>query len=363
MTDRLFDPLTLGALELPNRIVVSPMAQYSSEDDGKATDWHLMHYGNLAVSGAALVILEATAVLPEGRVSPRCLGIWDDTHVEGLKRIVDFAHRPNGAKMGIQLAHAGRKASVAPPWQGGDALLPGGGGWDIWGASDYPYPGRVTPIMPGEEELETIAKAYVDALRRAEQAGFDLIELHCAHGYFLNSFLSPLSNTRNDAWGGGLEGRMRYPLEIFRRLRAAWPQDRVLGVRISGTDWVEGGWTVEDSVVFARALKAEGCDYVALSSGGSSPDQKISVGPGYQVPLSAQVRREAGIATIAVGMLSDPKLANEVLVRGEADLIAIGRGMLFNPRWAWHACQTLEGTMRVPDQYFRCHPSMRNLPR
>jgi 2,4-dienoyl-CoA reductase-like NADH-dependent reductase (Old Yellow Enzyme family) len=359
----LFQPFSLRNLTLPNRIVVSPMAQYSAQQDGKATDWHLMHYGSFAASGAGLTILEATAVLPEGRVSPNCLGLWDDAQIPGLKRIVDFFRRPAGGMVGIQLAHAGRKASVPPPWQGTEPLAAEAGGWQLWGASDCPYPGRDAPIAPNAEQLEAIAAAYVAAIRRADAAGFDLVELHCAHGYFLNNFLSPLSNTRTDQWGGDLEGRMRFPLDVFRRVRAAWPAHKPLGVRVSAVEWVEGGWNLDDSVVFAQRLKALGCDYVALSSGGTSPDQKITVGPGYQVSFSEEVRRRADLPTIAVGMLSDPQLANDVLKQGRADLIAIGRGMLFNPRWAWHAAAELQGSMRVPEPYLRCHPSMRNLPR
>ncbi|MGQ3672196.1 NADH:flavin oxidoreductase/NADH oxidase [Xanthobacter sp. TB0136] len=364
MNDILFQPFQLAGLELANRIVVSPMAQYSAKGDGHVTDWHVMHYGTLAVSGAALTILEATAVLPEGRVSPACLGLWDDAQTEGMKRIVaSFRRSSSSGKVGIQLAHAGRKASVAVPWAGGAGLGPEEGGWALLGASDCPYPGRDVPHAPDEAELEQITQAYLEALRRAGEAGFDVIELHCAHGYLLNSFLSPLSNTRTDRYGGDLEGRMRYPLELFRRMRAAWPAQKPMGVRISAADWVEGGWTLEDSIIFAQRLKALGCDYVAASSGGSSPDQKITPGPGYQVPLAQGIREGAGCTVIAVGMLSDPQLANRVLEEGRADLIAIGRGMLFNPRWAWHACLELKGQMRVPEPYLRCHPSMRHLPR
>ncbi|OZI75101.1 NADH:flavin oxidoreductase/NADH oxidase [Bordetella genomosp. 12] len=363
MNDLLFQPYAMRGLTLPNRIVVSPMAQYSATADGQSTDWHLVHYGNLSLSGAGLVIVEATAVVPEGRVSPACLGLWDDAQVAGLRRIVDFARRPTSSFMGIQLAHAGRKASVAPPWEGGAALSAAEGGWPLWGAGPTPYPGRDQPIVPDAAELERIAQSYLAALARADQAGFDLVELHAAHGYFLNTFLSPLSNTRGDAWGGDLEGRMRYPLEIFRRLRQAWPQHKPMGVRISVTDWVDGGWDVASSVVLAQRLKALGCDYVAVSSGGISPDQKIAVGPAYQAPAAAQVREQSGIPVMAVGMLSDPATANRVLTEHQADLVAIGRGMLFNPRWSWHAGLTLKGEMRVADPYLRCHPSLRNLPR
>lgn len=363
MDDLLFQSYEMRGLKLPNRIVVSPMAQYSANADGLATDWHLVHYGNLSLSGAGLVILEATAVVPEGRVSPNCLGLWDDSQVAGLRRIVEFARRPNASYVGIQLAHAGRKASVTQPWLGGAALSQAEGGWGLWGASADPYPGRDEPICPDADDLERIAESYLAALRRADQAGFDLVELHAAHGYFLNTFLSPLSNFRDDPWGGDIEGRMRYPLEIFRRLRAAWPAEKPMGVRISVTDWVEGGWDIASSVLFAERLKALGCDYVAISSGGVSPDQKITVGPAYQVPAAAQVRTQSGLPVMAVGMLSDPDLANRVLTEEKADLIAVGRGMLFNPRWPWHAGLALKGQMRVADPYLRCHPSLRNLPR
>lgn len=363
MNDLLFTSFALRELTLPNRIVVSPMAQYSAGEDGRATDWHLVHYGNLAISGAGLVVVEATAVRPEGRVTSRCLGLWDDAHVDGLRRIVSFARRPNAAFVGIQLAHAGRKASVTPPWTGGQALAREEGGWALWSASKVPYPGRELPVEPDEGQLEEIARDYLAALDRAEEAGFDLVELHAAHGYFLNTFLSPLSNGREDAWGGGLEGRMRYPLDIFRLLRARWPSGKPLGVRISVTDWVDGGWDVASSAILAARLKALGCDYVAISSGGISPDQKIAVGPGYQVPAAEVVRKQSGLTTMAVGMLSDPVLANRVLVEGKADLIAVGRGMLFDPRWAWRAALELKGDMRVPEPYLRCHPGMRNLPR
>lgn len=359
----LFQPFALRDLALPNRIVVSPMAQYSAEQDGRVTDWHLMHYGTFAASGPGLTILEATAVLPEGRVSPKCLGLWDDGHIPGLRRIVDFFRRPAGGRVGIQLAHAGRKAAVRPPWEGGAPLDGEGEGWPLWGASDCAYPGRRAPCAPTAGQLEQIADAYVAAAVRADAAGFDLIELHCAHGYFLNNFLSPLSNTRTDAWGGDREGRMRYPLEVFSRLRVIWPANKPLGVRISATEWVAGGWEIEDTVAFARRLKSLGCDYVALSSGGTSPDQKVAAGPGYQVPFAAEVRSRADVVTMAVGMLSDAGLANDVLRRGEADLVAVGRGMLFNPRWAWQAAVDLHGSLRVPPPYLRCHPDMRDLPR
>lgn len=359
MTAALFEPYRLRDLVLPNRIVVSPMAQYMGDTAGHITDWHIMHYGSLIVSGPALVIVEATNVSPEGRVCPNCLGLWDDSHIDGLKRIVDFARQPEAAHVGVQIAHAGRKAGIRQPWLGPEPLSPEEGAWPLWSASRQPYPGREEPNEPDARRLDEIARSYVDAVIRAEAAGFDLIEFHCAHGYFINSFLSPLSNTRSDEWGGDLEGRMRYPLEVFRRMRAAWPAHKPMGARISASDWVAGGWDAASSVVFAGRLKEMGCDYIAISSGGLSAEQKIPVGPGYQVPLSAEVRAGAGIPTMAVGMLSDPELANRVIVDGEADMIAIGRGMLFNPRWAWHAAQHLNGHMRVPGPYLRGRPHHR----
>lgn len=359
----LFTPYRLRQLDLANRIVVSPMAQYSADKAGRAGDWHLMHVGNLAVSGAALVILEATAVEPRGRVSPFCLGLWADDQMEGLRRIVEFCRAHSRTKLGIQLAHAGRKASVQPPWLGGRGLSIDEGGWHLVGPCDTPYPGRPFPEPLDDAGMKAMIRHYVEAAQRANQIGFDLIELHCAHGYLLNTFLSPLSNKRQDKYGGSLENRMRFPLEVFEAIRAVWPQEKPLGVRISATDWVHGGWDAEDSMTFAKALAARGCDYIAASSGGISPDQKIVVRPGYQVEYAAAVRKGAAIPTIAVGHIWDPLLAEEVLRQGSADLIAIGRGMMYNPRWAWHAAEVMGAEAEYPPQYARSHPSMRKLPR
>ncbi|WP_083387362.1 NADH:flavin oxidoreductase/NADH oxidase [Salinicola sp. MIT1003] len=363
MGNFLFKPYKMRELLIDNRIVVSPMAQYSADNEGRAGDWHFMHLVNLAVSGAGLLILEATAVEPRGRVSPNCLGLWSDTHIPRLQRIIEFARCHGTTKLGIQLAHAGRKASVCPPWLGGKGLLPDEGGWELIGASDLPYPGRPTPLPLDDAGLLEIKQRYIEAAMRAEKLGFDLIELHCAHGYLLNSFLSPLSNSRNDKYGGDIEGRMRYPLEVFRAVRAVWPEHKPLGVRISATDWVQGGWDTKDSVIFARELKELGCDYIATSSGGISPDQKITVYSGYQVPFAEQVRHEAGVPTMAMGHIMHGPQANEILSLGQADLIAIGRGMTYNPRWAWHAAEALEAEVSFPPQYARSSPSLRKLPR
>lgn len=363
MDKLLFTPYRMREIELVNRIVVSPMAQYSADAEGRAGDWHLMHLGNLSVSGAGLLILEATAVEPCGRVSPSCLGLWSDEHVKGLERIVSFARTHGETKIGIQLAHAGRKASVSPPWRGGKDVPPDEGGWNLVGPSNTPYPGRRAPSALDRAAMDEMTACYVAAASRADAAGFDLVELHCAHGYLLNSFLSPLANDRSDSYGGSFENRMRYPLEVFRAVREAWPPAKPMGMRVSASDWVEGGWTVEDSVVLAQRLKDEGCDYVAASSGGNSPGQKITVGPGYQVPFAARIRHGADMPSIAVGHIWDGPQAEAILSESSADLIAVGRGMTYNPRWAWHAAEQLGAEAPFPPQYARSHPSMRRLPR
>src|SRR3954469_19409502 len=359
MSALLFAPYTMRDLTLANRIVVSPMAQYSATSEGHATPWHMMHVGNLAVSGAGLVIMEATAVEPRGRVSPRCLGLWTDSQAESLRPVVAFCRGHGDAALGIQLAHAGRKGSVARPWEGQETVPHEAGGWQPVSASGLAYPGRPVPQMLTLEEMAAIRDGFVAAARRADALGFDLIELHAAHGYLLNCFLSPLANRRNDAYGGDLLGRMRWPLEVFAALRAAWPAGKPIGVRISATDWAEGGWDADDSVAFARALRALGCDYVTASSGGISPAQAIRVGPGYQLPYARRIQQEAGIAAMAVGLLHEPDLAETVLQDGAAELIALGRGMMWEPRWPWHAAEALGAAASFPPQYARSHPSMR----
>jgi len=355
----LFAPYSLRDLRLANRIVVSPMAQYSATAAGHATAWHMMHVGNLAVSGAGLVIMEATAVEPRGRVSPRCLGLWTDAQAEALRPVVAFCRDHGAAALGLQLAHAGRKGSVERPWEGQDTVPPARGGWRPVSSCDAGYPGRPVPHMLSVEEMAEIRDGFVDAARRADALGIDLIELHAAHGYLLNCFLSPLANFRNDAYGGDLAGRMRWPLEVFAALRAAWPAQKPLGVRISATDWVEGGWDGDDSVAFAAALKALGCDYVTASSGGISARQRIAPVPGYQLPYARRIQREAAMPAMAVGLLHDPDVAEQALQDGAAELIALGRGMMWEPRWAWHAAEVLGASAPFPPQYARSHPSMR----
>lgn len=359
MPSRLFSPLSLRSMQLDNRIVVSPLAQFMADSEGNATDWHIMHLGTLALSGASLLIIEATAVEPHGANTRDYLGLWNDGNERALKRVVDFCHGISPVKLGIQLHHAGRKGSVVKPWEGMAQVGLHEGGWPLESASSLPYENRPNPVSsPDEQGLARITQLFVDSACRCARIGLDLIELHYGHGYLMHSFLSPLSNLRTDRYGGDLEGRMRYPLEVFRAVREVWPEDRPLGVRISATDWTEGGWDIEGSVAFSKELKALGCDYVSLSSGGLSPDQKIVVGPAYQVPFSERVRREAGIPTMAVGLLHEPKLAESVLVEGKADMVAIGRGMMADPRWPWRAAQTLGEKMRLPLPYDRCRPAL-----
>lgn len=348
----------MRGLQLPNRVVVSPMAQYSAQD-GVATDWHLMHMGTLAVSGAGLVIIEATSIGPDARVSPYCLGLWSDQHEEALGRIIGFCKQHGGARLGIQLMHSGRKGSVGAPWEGQHELSPACGGWRTLSPSAVPYPGRSAPQALTREQLQAVRERYVAAAERADDIGFDLLEIHNAHGYLLHSFLSPLSNVRTDEYGGSLDNRMRFPLEVFRSLRDAWPQHKPLGVRISATDWADGGWTLEDSVVFARELRAAGCDYITASSGGTTNEQEIPVGPGYQLPFAERIRSDASIPTMGVGLITQPEQAEAALARGQVDLVALGRAMMYQPRWTWQAAERLGADAYFPPQYARSHPSMR----
>lgn len=359
MASRLFSPFALRDLTLANRIVVSPMAQYSGSLTNEATDWHLMHYGNWAVSGAGLLIFEATTVEPRGRVGLYDLGLWTDAQQESLARIVSFCRQHSQTALGMQLAHAGRKSGAERPWEGGHPLTLDQGGWQPISPGDIAYPGRLAPRMLDHDAMDGVKRDFVAATLRTEALGFDLIELHAAHGYLLHSFLSPLSNNRNDEYGGDIAGRMRFPLEVFAAMRAAWPAHKPLGVRISATDWIDGGWTMDDAVVFCSELKKLGCDYICASSGGSGPDQKIDVGPGYQVPFARRVRDEAGIASMAVGVISEALQAEQAIRDGAADLVALGRGMTYDPRWAWHAAETLKEKAPFPPQYARSHHTLR----
>jgi NADPH2 dehydrogenase len=360
MSSHLFQPIRLRQIVLDNRIMVSPMCQYSAVD-GCATDWHLMHLGQFAVSGAGLLMVEMTDVEPRGRITPFCLGLYSDDNERALQRVVDFCRRHGRARIGIQLAHAGRKASTLPPWEGRRRLMPEEGGWDPVAPSAVASgEGAPVPRALSLEEIEAIREAFVAATRRAARIGFDALELHCAHGYLLHQFLSPLSNRRTDRYGGTLENRMRFPLEVFAAMRAVWPEDRPLGVRVSATDWAEGGWDLPDTLEFARALKALGCDWIDVSSGGLVKNQRIKTYPGYQVPFAEAVRHATGLITVAIGMITEPRHAEAIIAQGQADLVALARGMLYDPRWAWHAAAELGASVYYPNQYLRCRPWVRN---
>jgi len=354
---RLFTPLELGPLTLANRIVVAPMCQYSAVD-GQARDWHLAHLGSLALAGPGLLIQEATAVSPEGRITYADLGLWDDACEAALKPALAFVRAHSKTPVAIQLAHAGRKASCEVPWKGG-AGIPAQEphGWLPAAPSAAPFaPGHTTPAALTEDGVARVRQAFVAAALRAARLGYDLVELHAAHGYLLHEFLSPLSNTRTDEYGGSLENRLRFPLEVFTALRATLPESIPLGVRISATDWVPGGWDLEGSVEFARRAAALGAAYIHVSSGGLSPDQRIALGPGYQVPFAERIRKETGLTTIAVGLITEPEQAEAILAAGQADAVALGRAMLYDPHWPWRAAAQLGDTAACPPQYLRCQP-------
>ncbi|MDE2345457.1 MAG: NADH:flavin oxidoreductase/NADH oxidase [Gammaproteobacteria bacterium] len=353
---QLFSPIELAGLSLRNRIVVSPMCQYSA-DQGSATDWHMIHLGHLALSGAALLFTEATAVSPEGRISPADLGLWSDANQAALARVVDAVRRYSGIKLGVQLAHAGRKASTRLPWAGGGQIPPHQGGWQTLAPSPLPYAeGNPHPHALNAAQLESIAREFALTAQRAQRLGLDTIEVHSAHGYLLHQFLSPLSNQRTDAYGGSLENRLRFPLQVFEAVRAAVPKEMPVGVRISASDWVDGGWDLEQSVAYVRQLKSRGCAYIDVSSGGLSPLQKIPEQPGYQVPFAERIRRETGITTIGVGLITEPQQAEAIIASGQADLVSLARGMLYDPRWPWHAAAQLGDQAIAPKQYLRCQP-------
>ncbi len=347
----LLSPYTLRGVTARNRIWVAPMCQYSAVD-GMPGDWHLVHLGARAVGGAGVVFTEATAVSPEGRISPQDTGIWNDEQAQAWARIVRFV-QSQGALAGVQLAHAGRKGSTLRPWEGRGAVAPEDGGWVPVGPTADPFPGLAEPTALDDAGLAKVRADFVAATGRALAAGFDLVELHAAHGYLLHEFLSPLSNTRTDAYGGDLAGRMRLVLEVVEDVRAVWPDDKPLVLRISASDWVEGGWTAEDSVALAKEATARGVDLVDCSSGGNSPDQVIAVGPGYQVPFAAQVRRDAGVPTGAVGLLTDPHQAEQVLAEGSADVVLLARELLRDPHWPLHAAAALGDDVAWPVQYDR----------
>ena len=354
---KLFTPLTVGGLSLANRIVIAPMCQYSAEE-GRMTDWHLIHLGQLALSGAALLTIEATAVTPEGRISYGDVGLYDDACEAAMGRVLDSVRRWSDMPIAIQLGHAGRKASIEIPWKGGEQIAPSApNGWRTESASAVPYQaGQVPPQALDREGLTRVRDAFAEAARRAGRLGLDAVQLHGAHGYLLHQFLSPLSNRRDDAYGGSLENRLRFPLEVFDAVRAAFPAERPVTMRLSGTDWVEGGWDVAQSVAFVQALEARGCAAIHVSSGGLSPEQAITLGPGYQVPLAREIKAATRLPVVAVGLITDFDHAESILQDGDADLIALARGMLYDPRWPWHAAAHLGASVTAPDQYLRCQP-------
>lgn len=355
MGSHLFSPLALRSLTLRNRIALSPMCQYSARE-GCATDWHLVHLGARAAGGAGLVMTEACAVSPEGRISPADLGLWEDRQVNPLARVVEFIHA-QGAAAGVQLAHAGRKGSTAVPWEGGRSLAPADGGWEVVGPCPEPFDeGYPAPRALGAGELEAVVAAFAAAARRARAAGFDVVEIHAAHGYLLHSFLSPLTNRREDPWGGDFAGRTRLLREVVAAVRQQWPAELPLFVRLSATDWVQGGWTADDTVALARQLLPVGVDLIDCSSGGLLPGVAIPASPGYQVPLAERVRREAGVAAGAVGLITEPAQAEGIVARGQADMVLIGRQFLREPAWALRAAGELGADAPWPVQYLRAKP-------
>jgi 2,4-dienoyl-CoA reductase-like NADH-dependent reductase (Old Yellow Enzyme family) len=354
---RLFQPMQIGPLEIANRIIIAPMCQYSAVE-GTPTDWHLIHLGHLALSGAGLMIMEATAVTPEGRITAGDLGLYSDANEQGIARVLKAVRAHSPIKIGMQLAHAGRKASSRAPWAGGAQVrLAELGGWQAHAPSALPHaPTEEAPLALDAEGLQRLRTAFADAARRAARLGLDGIEIHAAHGYLLHQFLSPLANQRTDAYGGSLENRMRFPLEVFDAVRAAFPADRPVWARISATDWVPGGWDIAGTVALSRALAARGCAAIHVSSGGVSPQQVIPLKPGYQVPYAQRVKAEVGLPTIAVGLITEPEQAEAIIASGEADAVSLARAMLYDPRWPWHAAATLGARVQAPPQYWRSQP-------
>ena len=355
MPSLLFSPIQIGGITLPNRIAVSPMCQYSA-DDGSMNDWHLAHLASMACSGAGLVMVEATGVTREGRISHGCTGLYNEHNEAAMKRVVDACRRLTRSPIGLQLAHSGRKGSAQTPWDGGKALGPLASPWETVAPSAMAYgEGWHVPHALTELELKNLVDSFVAAAKRALSIGFDLIELHAAHGYLLHEFLSPLSNRRSDAYG---TDRMKFPLEVAGALREAWPKERALAARISGSDWAGGGMAIEETVAFASALKAIGFDFVCVSSAAIVPQQRIKAEPGYNVPFAARVRKDSGIATRVGGMVVDPLHAESILQSGAADMISLARALLDNPRWVWHAAERFGVKLDYPPQYARVHSSL-----
>jgi 2,4-dienoyl-CoA reductase-like NADH-dependent reductase (Old Yellow Enzyme family) len=352
----LFTPTTLRSLEIPNRVFISPMCQYSAVR-GEATAWHMIHLGSLALSGAGMLIIEATAVEPDGRITPGDLGLWDDATENALRPVLAAIRQYSKIPVTVQLAHAGRKASSHTPWEGGALIAVADGGWMTHAPSAIAHkPEETPPLALDTAGLLRIKEAFVASARRAARLGIDGIELHCAHGYLLHEFLSPIANQRTDEYGGSRENRMRYPLEIFDAVRAVFPEDKPVGVRVSASDWVEGGWNIDDTIAFAHELKKRGVDWIDVSSGGVSPLQKIPLEPGYQVPFAKAVKEATGVTTVAVGLITEPKHAEAIVASGEADYVAIARAALYDARWPWHAAAELGASVQAPPQYWRSQP-------
>ena len=352
----LFSPFALRGLTLRNRIVVSPMCQYSAEN-GQAQGWHMIHLGNLALSGAAILFLEATAVEADGRISPADLGLWDDATESALQTVLAEVRKHSNIAIGIQLAHAGRKSSTRVPWDGGGQIPVADGGWVTDAPSAVAHNvGEENPRPLDRAGMDRIQHAFVKSAQRAVRLGIDAIELHAAHGYLLHQFLSPIANHRTDTYGGSLENRMRFPLEVFDAMRASVRSSTPIGVRVSATDWVEGGWDLDQTIVFVAELKKRGVDWIDVSSGGVSPVQKITVGPGYQVPFARAIKEATGVHTIAVGLINEARQAEEIVNSGAADMVALARAMLYDPRWPWHAAAELGATVEAPPQYWRSQP-------
>lgn len=355
MSPLLFSPIQIGGITLPNRVVIAPMCQYSA-DDGSMTDWHFAHLGSMACSGAGLFVVEKTNVTREGRITHGCTGLYSDHNEAAMARAVQIYRGITKNPIGIQIGHAGRKASAQVPWQGGKALGPAESPWQTVAPSAIPFGGGWhTPREFSIAELRGLLEAFVAATLRAKRIGFDVVEIHSAHGYLLHQFLSPLSNQRTDEYG---RNRMKFPLEVAAAMREVWPKDRALGIRINATDWVDGGWTPEDAVAYVRELQRIGLDYVCVSSGATVPYAKIPVAPGFQVGFAEKVRKETGIKTRAVGMIADPEQAEQILALGQADMIAMARAILDNPRWVWHAAERFGVKLDYPPQYARVHHSL-----
>jgi 2,4-dienoyl-CoA reductase-like NADH-dependent reductase (Old Yellow Enzyme family) len=353
----LFSPFKMRTVTLRNRTVISPMCQYSAEN-GEASAWHMIHLGHLALSGAGMLCLEATAVEAEGRITPGDLGLYNDATEAALKPVLAAIRKYSDIRVAVQLAHAGRKASCRVPWDGGQQIPAAKGGWVPSAPSPVPYrDGETTPLALDKAGLARVRAAFAEAAKRAARLGIDAIEIHSAHGYLLHQFLSPLSNHRTDEYGDTLENRIRFPLEVFDAVRAAFPADKPVGVRVSATDWVDGAWDLPQTIAFAAELKKRGVDWIDASSGGASPAQQITVGWGYQVPFAQGIKEATGVNTMAVGLITDPQQAEDIVASGKADLVALARAMLYDPRWPWHAAAKLGATVDGPPQYWRSQPA------